>query len=256
MFACNSGNDERKESSVRPKASFKISLESAQSTTAHPQAENTLLQCAVDAVLVDDIMQHKEIYPIDSAILDQTVDILNSPDDADTDESTEQYPNIHKEQEPILFQHDYQNITKMSNTLQGELFKAKLKSDDSFVIIKKTNKELYSEGIGVDHRTHFSFCVDEDTRKEAFILRYLTENKTIKYAAYIRKFIETFETKTDYYLVMEHIEDGMTFKEFVEKAHEFMKAKKMDFKYYVNIIRYLFWQIFVTMRWLHVDMKC
>lgn len=162
-----------------------------------------------------------------------------------------------QQQRRTLTQYGFQYLYKIQNTLQGKLFKAKTKpstgNSPDVVIIKKTNKILYDENVGIEEGT--IFYVYEDILMEATLLKDLTVDN--KYGQQrILNYVGFFETEADYYLVMEHIDGSMNLKEFVEKSHEYINDKKMKKKHYTKIIKYLFWQIFEVMHWLHSDMNC
>ena len=150
-----------------------------------------------------------------------------------------------------LRNHNYEYVKKISDTLQGELFLAK--DDDRFVYVKKTNKKLHKQGISIQDDA--TFCVQLDTVKEAQILQQIADQKHFL-GQHIQKYIDFFETESDYYLVLESIEKQMTLKQFMKKAWHYINTKRLKYKDYVCVIRLIFHQIFKTIDYLHSDMKC
>ena len=164
--------------------------------------------------------------------------------------------------EELLFNDNgYIKQYKICNTLQGELFKAENINNGSYVAIKKTDKHLFAEQIANDQDKDnpslqgFKFCVSENIIKESLILKYLTvDNCPI--GDYIVKYIDNFESDTHYYLVMEYIDSEMNLKQFVTKSFEYINNGKLSLKSYHKMMKYLLWQLFVTINWLHQSMNC
>ena len=151
----------------------------------------------------------------------------------------------------------YQVISKICDTLQGELLRAQTikysKQSYANVAIKKCDKSLFKQRITI--RNEITYCVSENIVKEAMILNLLTvENKVS--GNYINKYIDFFESSTHYYLIMEYIPGNINLKDFVYGAHKYIKNGKLSQKEYHKTIKYLMWQLAVTLRWLHDDIHC
>eukprot|EP01084_Bolivina_argentea_P203837 348074_1 len=160
------------------------------------------------------------------------------------------------EESIILSQHNYipDNIQPIiCDTVQGQLLKCKSMINDQYVAIKRIDKQLFSEKITKISDNGFNFCVEKNIVNEAKILKYLTLDN--KCTDYITKYIDFFESDTDYYLVLEYV-NGQTLKQFVQKAHDYISNNKLDIKHYQKIIKYIFWQISAILHWMHSDMKC
>ena len=147
----------------------------------------------------------------------------------------------------------YKRLYKLCDTLQGELFKAEVVKNKlcKSVVIKKTDKAATPQADNGRAR----FGNSESILKEASIVKYLTVNH-IPIGDYIVKFIDSFESDTDYYLVLEYVESEMNLRQFVDKAHGYIKDGKLPIKSYRISIKYLLWQLFVTITWLHQSMHC
>ena len=191
-----------------------------------------------------------------------------SPDDSYSPSMMTLLTNLAQmDEESIFYNNGYQKISKICDTLQGAMYKAiklekevlnvnynnKFQSKQSYVAIKQTNKSLFSEKIAIED-DDTTFCVSEDIIKEAMILKYLTVDNT-PIGGYIVKYIDLFESDTDYFLVMEYIESEMNLKQFVSKSREYIKNGKLSANQYHKIVKYLLWQLFVTIQWLH-SMHC
>lgn len=155
-------------------------------------------------------------------------------------------------------EHGYKIVSKIKNTLQGELLRAQTleftsKQSQCQVAIKRTDKSLFNRRVTM--RDGIKYCVTENIVKEALILNLLTvENKPT--GNYIGKYIDFFEDDTSYYLVMEYISGNINLKDFVYAAHKYIKKGKLKLKEYQKTIKYLIWQLSVTLRWLHDDINC
>eukprot|EP01084_Bolivina_argentea_P312939 541832_1 len=149
-----------------------------------------------------------------------------------------------------LAEHGYTKVHKLSNTLQGDLWKAEDINTGKYVAIKRTEKSLLKQGIAIDPEDNMSICVSENIIKEAIILKHLTvDNHCI--GNHIVEYIEMFESDTDYYLVMEYIQSEMNLKQFIAKANEYKNDNKLKLKHYQKIMKYLYWQLIVTINWMH-----
>ena len=170
------------------------------------------------------------------------------------------------EEDTFLSQHGYKKIRKISNTLQGDIWECEIISDNisssmnqqmqsepKHVAIKRTDKYLYHESISVEN--NFNFIVSENIIKESVILKHLTnDNQPIGDS--IVKYIDFFESETDYYLIQELITSEYSLTEFVQKAHQYIRNGQLDIKSYQKIVKFIFWQISVAIQWMHHDMNC
>ena len=126
----------------------------------------------------------------------------------------------------MLAKHGYQTIHKVCDTLQGELFKAKVikltmanlkrTAINAHVAIKKVCKLLTAEKTAEDKEDGTLLCVEENIMKEAVILKHLTVDNHML-GNYVVRFVDFFESDTHYYLVTEYV-NGMTLKEFIHAA--------------------------------------
>eukprot|EP01083_Nonionella_stella_P185938 679487_1 len=148
----------------------------------------------------------------------------------------------------------YKKLNTICDTLQGTLYKAQHISSGEYVAIKKVDKSLSNHQIAIDE-DGTTCCVSEDIVKEAQILKYLTVNNT-SIGRHIIRYIDFFCDEESHYLVMEYIESQMNLKQFASVAHQYIAAGALRRKHYQQIIKYLFWQLMVTIHWMHNDMRC
>eukprot|EP01084_Bolivina_argentea_P211071 359101_1 len=156
-------------------------------------------------------------------------------------------------EDTVFHTHGYQKINKICDTLQGELYKSITLDKQKYVCIKKTPKYLCNEQIAYENGTYF--CVSKNICKEASVLKYLTvDNQCI--GDYIVKYVNFFHSETDYYLVMEYIESETNLKQFISQAQKHIINGKLSMKEYSKMMKYLLWQLFVTIYWCHELMNC
>eukprot|EP01084_Bolivina_argentea_P119299 211537_1 len=147
----------------------------------------------------------------------------------------------------------YKIVSKIKDTLQGELYKAKHIKSNTFVAIKRTCKSQCKQNICTQN--DMTYCVTEDIVKEALILNLLT-TKNNPIGDYIVKYVDIFESETDYFLIMEYIPGSANLKDFVHQSHKYIENGKLKMKNYQKTIKYLIWQLSVLLQWLHADMSC
>ena len=202
--------------------------------------------------------------------VDDTDESKSATDNDDSDNDNLLFFQVLEQcKENILFaERGYKRIHRVCKTLQGELLKAKVTKMEfhsvcnkshyelapigSFVAIKKINKQLAEKKVAIIDGT--SFCVQESIIKEAMILKHLTVDNTPP-GNYVLNFIDFFESDTHYYLVTEYV-DGINLKDFVFLCHEYIKNGKLTLKHYQKTVKYIMWQLAVTIRSLHDIYQC
>ena len=149
--------------------------------------------------------------------------------------------------------HEYLYIDEMYETPQGALFKAKPTcSPEQVVTIKKADKVMSHDGTAL--QDEFFIVVEEDIVKEALILQHLTDNLSPT-GNYIPEFIDFFESATDYYLVMQHV-DGQTLRHFIDSAHQHIVDGKLQSKVYAKAIKFIMFQCMALLHWMHSVAHC
>lgn len=157
----------------------------------------------------------------------------------------------------VVSSHGYKIDCEIARTLQGTLFKAHVTSPTpqnstygpvgSQVTIKRVEKAVYAEKeANVDG---FTFLTEQDLLKEAILLKHLTQHNRPT-GDYIARFVDFFESSTHYFLVTEYVE-GMNLAQFVREAFSLMTQGRLSRIDYQKTVKYLFWQMVTTMRWLH-----
>eukprot|EP01084_Bolivina_argentea_P027981 52037_1 len=163
---------------------------------------------------------------------------------------------VQTEQDITLARNGYKQIDHICETLQGQLIKAEVINSlssaplNSHVVIKKTDKELFQQHIAI--RGDTNYCIEENCVKEAFILEKLTNHKH----PCIPKYIDSFETDTYFYLVMEYVDCSTTLKKFVSHSDQLLRSNKLCRSEYVKMIKSIIRSLAVTTSWLHNVIRC
>eukprot|EP00484_Ammonia_sp_Unknown_P018903 CAMPEP_0197025070 /NCGR_PEP_ID=MMETSP1384-20130603/5502_1 /TAXON_ID=29189 /ORGANISM="Ammonia sp." /LENGTH=304 /DNA_ID=CAMNT_0042453557 /DNA_START=74 /DNA_END=985 /DNA_ORIENTATION=+ len=146
------------------------------------------------------------------------------------------------EDEALTFRRrGYLKHSTVYDSTQGAVYKAcKLDSDGEpvcYVTIKRASKN----------------CTK--IHNEACVLRQLTisedDNNQTSVANYIAAYVDFFESSHDCYLVTQFVETGMTLREFVRQCHDYIKHHKLPFSEFVKSVKFLLWQLCVTVEWMH-----
>eukprot|EP01083_Nonionella_stella_P066066 173708_1 len=160
----------------------------------------------------------------------------------------------HLSAEDVIFHmHGYKKIKTICDTCQGQLFEAIQYDSQRSVAIKRTNKHLFEQRITIEDGN--SLCISKHILKEALILRYLTVSHT-PIGDYIIKYIDFFESNTDYYLVMEYVQSNINLKQFISKSREYIQQGLLSRSKYHKMMKYILWQLFVTIQWMHTMHCC
>lgn len=173
--------------------------------------------------------------------------------------------------ESTLDQHGYRILHIIAKTQHGELILAESSCDNKEsinnnnnnkrsrkVAIKRTSKELLKNKTTMDlddnNNVNTLIVSDENIITEAILLNDATVNNTPP-GDYVTRFIEFFQSTTDYFLVMEYIESQVTLKEFVEKAHKYIQKGILDRKEWNKILKFLSWQLIATTHYMHDELN-
>jgi len=151
-----------------------------------------------------------------------------------------------------LSENGYVFWKKLCDSLQGELFEARPLDGSPAVVIKKIDKRLHRKRIS--EQNGMNIVVEENIIKETILLHHLTvENRPT--SDYLVKFLKFFESESYFYLVMENA-GTMNLAAFNERAHRLIADGKLKIREWRKILKFLMWQLSVTVYWLHRDMKC
>jgi len=144
----------------------------------------------------------------------------------------------------------YNNATKLENTLQGTVWKAKQPSTNKDIVIKITKKDLHKKSAAVQNGR---LCaIEENIKSETVILRHLTSNP--KCPKSIVKFIDFFKTDKDYRLIME--DGGEPLFEFVQTVHEHIKKDEIEISDWHNLVKIMFKQMIEAIEYTHSQNVC
>ena len=172
---------------------------------------------------------------------------------AENKEQNEEIPNISEDalsQIQILKQNGYSKVDNITDTLQGSVFMAIERDSAQTVVIKRTSKALHKRRVTIQNGA--KYAVNEDIMREYSILRKFAAAK--KSPAQITKMLNFFESRHNYFMVMEH--SGGDFFDFILKAHEFVADGTLKIKEWRKFVKYLFYQLVVAVQWLHNTMNC
>eukprot|EP01083_Nonionella_stella_P218367 783108_1 len=109
------------------------------------------------------------------------------------------------------------NATKISQTLQGSIWRATHSAENESMVIKVTDKAMHQQHFSVIDGTKFH--VQEDILLEQSILKYISQFEDCPDS--IVQFKRFFKSCTDYYLVMQDGGHSSLF-DFVFVAHIFI----------------------------------
>lgn len=63
------------------------------------------------------------------------------------------------------------------------------------------------------------------------------------------------ETSENYYLICEYGGDT-NLAEYTKTAHQYISEKRLKLKDWRTVVKYIAWQLAVSLYWMHHDMKC
>ncbi len=164
-----------------------------------------------------------------------------------------------------LIEKGYMYVSKISETLQGEVFRAKIiNSHNGYsnyfrkyrknVVIKATNRKLHSKAIAVRNITEIK--IYENIEREIRILKYLsccTNGNQNLNQLYMSRYIDSFADEKNIILVQEDCE--MPFFDFVSQCHNLIQIGALPISEYQRIIKILFKQMATFINWLHNEMN-
>jgi len=161
----------------------------------------------------------------------------------------------------VLHQKGYQILDKIQDCPQGAQWRANVLEEGSVcpgaigsvVSIKRMRKAL---GTVVDLKEFgITELAEEDVVREAAITKHCTLDIRAS-DRHILKFIDFFETQSEYFLVTEWDENLVSTKTFVDRAHVLMAEGLLRRKNYTKTVKYLLWQLLATLQWLHEAIGC
>ena len=142
----------------------------------------------------------------------------------------------------LLKQYGYNCINIIEDTIHGCIYRAnKL---NKYYAIKKCEKDSFNT----------KDTNNENIVREAIILHYLTRLNCAP-SNNICKFVEFIEFNNCYMLVMEY-GGQINLEQFCKKAFNYIKIGKLKLREWRIIVKYIMWQITVTLFWMHQNMNC
>jgi len=166
------------------------------------------------------------------------------------------------DRDTAILQKGYELMEQIRLCPQGSVWSAKVTKHGmaapmgSIVAIKRVSKLLRHGQECMSDEDGLRELVEEDIVKEAAILKHITVDIRASSGRFILKYVDFFETQSEYCLVTEWHENAVTIKQFVDQAHLYLTKGLLQRKGYCKTIKYLFWQLLATMRWLHEALGC
>eukprot|EP01084_Bolivina_argentea_P205009 350216_1 len=136
------------------------------------------------------------------------------------------------EEEILLKQHGYVIEKEIGKTTQGEMFLAS--NYEELVAIKKIPKDLHETKQYIQNG--FTFITDKNIVKEAQILKSISKNNDNSKNGCIINYMDSFESDDHFYVVEEYVDNSITLKEFVIKAHQYIQNHQLKSKHYKSSI--------------------
>ena len=127
---------------------------------------------------------------------------------------------------------------------------ARKRASNEKVVIKITDKKLYSKSITIINGQKYK--INEDIKTEKRILKYLTSAK--KCPKSIVKYIDFFQSNKNYFLVMSYGGDSL-FK-FIQKAHGYINDGYILISDWHNFVKIIFKQMIECIEYLHLMNVC
>ena len=156
-----------------------------------------------------------------------------------------------RKQKKILQKIGYSKPIKLTDTLQGSIWKARQQSTKENVVIKITNRKLSN-----NHQMIFDgieYRVEENIKQEQAILKYLTFNNKNCVNSII-KFNDFVKSNVNYYLVME--DGGTSLFDFVAQVHNYVDHGQIEYKEWMNLCIKLIKQMIEAIDYIHKQNIC
>eukprot|EP00484_Ammonia_sp_Unknown_P000368 CAMPEP_0197022662 /NCGR_PEP_ID=MMETSP1384-20130603/3479_1 /TAXON_ID=29189 /ORGANISM="Ammonia sp." /LENGTH=263 /DNA_ID=CAMNT_0042450741 /DNA_START=26 /DNA_END=814 /DNA_ORIENTATION=- len=162
----------------------------------------------------------------------------------------------------FLTDHGYLQLRVHCKTLKGSVLQGiKVAHDGTLqrVAIKQTAKTVpaataNTTGNIARHQAK-ALQVAHHAESEAHILKYLTlQHEPV--GNYLVRYIDFLQSDTHYYLVTEFVDATCDLRTFITRAHHYIARGLLSVKSYRSVVKFLFWQLAVSIAWLHDSMRC
>jgi len=155
-----------------------------------------------------------------------------------------------RKQRKILAKIGYSEPQKLTDTLQGSIWRAFQNSTKGNVVIKITNRKLSNANTMV--LNGLEYRVEENIKQEQAILKYLTSNE--KCVDSIVKFNDFVKSNVNYYLVME--DGGTSLFDFVSQVHNYVDDGQIEYSEWLILCKKLFKQMIEAVEYIHSQSIC
>jgi len=148
---------------------------------------------------------------------------------------------------------NYTDAKPLATSLQGSVWTA-TGPQGEHIAIKVTKKKLHQQSMSTEIGGA-QYPIQENIKKEAQILHHLTVSETIKHGGKIPKsivkYVDFFQSKTNYYLVMEN--GGSSLFDFVVKAHQLIACDKLDVSEWHKCVKVIYKQLLDALQYMHSE---
>jgi len=157
-----------------------------------------------------------------------------------------------QEIESILHKEGFIKTERVTDSLQGSVWKAQQWATKQEVVIKVTNRELHERGVVILHGK--TIPVYEDCMKEKHLLRYLTKKHEKEAPPSIVKYVDFFKSESWYFLVMQN--GGNSLFDFVSKAHQYILEGRIEIGQWRKMVKVMFSQMLQSVEYIHQKNIC
>eukprot|EP01083_Nonionella_stella_P135377 411831_1 len=130
--------------------------------------------------------------------------------------------NLENKCKSIMSNVGYIDAVKITDSLQGSIWRSRHAETNLPVVIKITNKKLHEKQIIIVNGTQYR--VYEDILKEKMLLKYLSTDETCPNS--LVKYLTEFESNINYYLIMS--DGGCPLISLINHAHEYISVGKIQ----------------------------
>jgi len=145
----------------------------------------------------------------------------------------------------LLQKSGFIEVRKVSDTLQGSIWRGSESVTKKETVFKITNKYLHSNSMAVLNNTLHS--ASENVLLEASILKHLSSQPTMPRS--ITKYFGFFENENDYFILLE--DGGDSLFDFVSKAHRLIAAGSIKVAEWMRVVRVIFQQMVEAVDFMH-----
>eukprot|EP01084_Bolivina_argentea_P155581 271130_1 len=146
----------------------------------------------------------------------------------------------------VLNQAGYINLSKITTTLQGSIWRALEVSSNSNIVIKITSKYLHEKSMAiVNEKMHSN--IKENICLEAGILKYLCDQNNVPKS--IIKYHTFLQSDEAYFLIIDY--GGSSLFDFMVQAHKLISMNKIEISEWISVVKIIFKQMVECIEYIH-----